>query len=453
MADKIKICLDAGHYGKYNRSPAVPEYYESDMTWKLHKKLKKRLEGYGFEVSVTREKKAADRALYYRGYASKGCDLFISLHSNAVGSSANESVDRVDVYAPLNGSGHDIARKLADVIAETMGTKQKGYVKTRKGSSGNDYYGVIRGATAAGTPGLLVEHSFHTCTRSAKWLLEDKNLDMLAEAEARVLAEHFGLVSKTPIMGEAGVTAAQMRSYIKKVWPDVPPEVTDMIPLYISEGRAEGIRGDVAFAQSCLETGNFRFAGSAVTLSQNNFCGLGVTKAGEKGCSFDTPQLGIRAQIQHLKAYAGTEPLKNPCVDPRFTLVDRGCAKYVEWLGIQENPNGKGWAAGAGYGAKILAIMRSIAAIKADELIELGDRTLIKGMTGPDVRALKEALIVLGYSAADDEFDAATEDAVNRFKADNGLEANGKAGSGVFRRINEYLSDRSGTEDVEGGNK
>ena len=97
--------------------------------------------------------------------------------------------------------------------------------------------------------------------------------------------------------------------------------------------------------------------------------------------------------------------------------------------------------------------MRSIAAIKADELIELGDRTLIKGMTGPDVRALKEALIVLGYSAADDEFDAATEDAVNRFKADNGMEANGKAGSGVFRRINEYLSDRSGTEDVEGGNK
>ena len=283
MADKIKICLDAGHYGKYNRSPAVPEYYESDMTWKLHKKLKERLEGYGFEVRVTREKKAADRALYYRGYASKGCDLFISLHSNAVGSSANESVDRVDVYAPLSGRGHDIARKLADVIAETMGTKQKGYVKTRRGSSGNEYYGVIRGATAAGVPGLLVEHSFHTCTRSAKWLLEDKNLDRLAEAEARVLAEHYGLASKTP---------------------DVP-----------------------------------------------------------------------------------------------------------------------------------------------------GKRTLIKGMTGPDVRALKEALIMLGYSAADDEFDAATEDAVNRFKADNGLEANGKAGNGVLRLINEYLADRSGTEDVEGGNK
>ena len=32
----VKICIDAGHYGKYNRSPAVKDYYESDMVWKLH---------------------------------------------------------------------------------------------------------------------------------------------------------------------------------------------------------------------------------------------------------------------------------------------------------------------------------------------------------------------------------------------------------------------------------
>ena len=42
-----RICLDAGHYGKYNRSPVVKEYYESDMNWKLHLLLKKYLEGYG----------------------------------------------------------------------------------------------------------------------------------------------------------------------------------------------------------------------------------------------------------------------------------------------------------------------------------------------------------------------------------------------------------------------
>ena len=97
-----------------------------------------------------------------------------------------------------------------------------------------------------------------------------------------------------------------------------------------------------------------------MTLSQNNFCGMGVTQNGVKGNSFATPQLGIRAQIQHLKAYASTEPLKQDCIDTRFRYVQRGCAPYVEWLGIQENPNHKGWASGANYGAKILRILAQI---------------------------------------------------------------------------------------------
>ena len=79
-----------------------------------------------------------------------------------------------------------------------------------------------------------------------------------------------------------------------------------------------------------------------------------------KGNSFDAPQLGIRAQVQHLKAYASTDALKNACIDPRFKYVTRGCAEYVEWLGQKENPDGKGWAAGAGYGEKILAILEGI---------------------------------------------------------------------------------------------
>ena len=164
----------------------------------------------------------------------------------------------------------------------------------------------------------------------------------------------------TRIMGNAVAAAEQMKEYLKKKNPDVAQSVLDMVPLYLSEGKAEGVRGDIAFAQSCLETGNFTFSGSAVTLSQNNFCGMGVAARGMKGNSFDTPQLGIRAQVQHLKAYASTDALKNACIDPRFKYVTRGCAEYVEWLGQKENPDGKGWAAGAGYGEKILAILEGI---------------------------------------------------------------------------------------------
>ena len=164
----------------------------------------------------------------------------------------------------------------------------------------------------------------------------------------------------TRIMGTAMATVEQMKSYIKAKNPAVAPSVLDMLPLYLSEGEAEGVRGDIAFAQSCLETGNFIFSGSAVTLSQNNFCGLGVTQRGKTGLSFDTPQLGIRTQIQHLKAYASTDALANEKTDPRFRYVTRGCAPYVEWLGQKENPQGKGWAAGEKYGEKMLSILEAV---------------------------------------------------------------------------------------------
>ena len=166
--------------------------------------------------------------------------------------------------------------------------------------------------------------------------------------------------SLTAIMGKAKATAGQMASYLKKKNPAVAQSVLDMIPLYLSEGEAEGVRGDIAFAQSCLETGNFTFSGSAVTLEQNNFCGLGVTQRGKTGLSFGSPQLGIRAQVQHLKAYASTDALVNERIDSRFRYVTRGCAPYAEWLGQKENPQGKGWAAGEKYGGKILSILKAV---------------------------------------------------------------------------------------------
>ena len=97
-----------------------------------------------------------------------------------------------------------------------------------------------------------------------------------------------------------------------------------------------------------------------MTIDQNNFCGLGVTVNGAKGCTFKTMRDGVRAHIQHLKAYASTEPLTNGCIDPRYGYVERGCSPYVEWLGIKENPQGKGWAAGEDYGGKICRILKNM---------------------------------------------------------------------------------------------
>lgn len=188
----IKICLDAGHYGSYNRSPAVKTYYESDMAWKLHMFLKEKLEEYGFEVITTRATQAKDLDIVKRGKLAKGCDLFLSIHSNATGSGKNESIDYPIVYSPVNGKGAELAKQLANTIADVMGTKQKGRAATRSMSNGNDYYGVIRGAVSVGVVGLILEHSFHTNTKATNWLMLNSNLEKLAAAEAKVIADYYG---------------------------------------------------------------------------------------------------------------------------------------------------------------------------------------------------------------------------------------------------------------------
>lgn len=367
-----KICLDAGHVGsKYNQSPVVKTYYESAMVWALHLKLKAQLEARGFQVVTTRASIDTDLGVYERGTASKGCDAFISLHSNACGT---ESVDYPVVYRAYDNKNNidTLALKLAKKVGELMGTTQAGRTATRKNSSGGEYYGVLRGARAVGTPYyMLIEHSFHTNTKATKWLSKDANLDKLAVAEADILAEFFGMESstdeKTVIMGEAKATAQQMALFCRSKNP--APQLTScsleqLAEMFIEEGKAEGVRGDVAFAQSLHETGYFKFGG-IVLPSQNNYAGIGALNGNATGqaASFPDPRTGVRAQIQHLKAYASTEALVNECVDPRFSLVARGVAPYVEWLGAADNPQGRGWAVpGAGYGTNIVKLLGQIMA-------------------------------------------------------------------------------------------
>ena len=206
------VCLDAGHAGKYNRSPAVSTYYESEMNWKLHNYLAAELESYGIQVKKTRPSLEKDLSLRERGRAANGCDLFLSIHSNAVGSNVDESVDYVRIYHLYEDKGTNVddqsksvAKLLAPVIADTMGVKQGWNLDTRKstydtngdGVMNDNYYGVLNHSRLVGTAGMILEHSFHTNTRSTKWLLEEANLRKLAKAEAAVIAEYYGMRNAT----------------------------------------------------------------------------------------------------------------------------------------------------------------------------------------------------------------------------------------------------------------
>ena len=169
------------------------------------------------------------------------------------------------------------------------------------------------------------------------------------------------------IEGTSAVTANNLAMYFKRkngVYPTFyknsdAPTIEKFCQIYVEEAKAEGIKVEVAFMQAMVETGWLKFGGS-VQISQYNFAGIGALDGGVQGATFKTVREGVRAQIQHLKAYANEKSLNNTQVDPRFHLVKRGSAKYVEWLGQKENPNGYGWATAEEYGYKILRLIKEL---------------------------------------------------------------------------------------------
>ncbi|UHA61803.1 glucosaminidase domain-containing protein [Metabacillus litoralis] len=156
----------------------------------------------------------------------------------------------------------------------------------------------------------------------------------------------------TTIMGPSQLTSKQMGDYV--LVNESAPKLTSvsiyqLAELYLEIGRKEGVRGDIAFAQAIHETGFFRFGGDVIP-EQNNYAGIGTTGGGVKGAFFATPEEGVRAHIQHLKAYASKDTLNTELIDPRFHLVTRGIAPL--WTDL----NGRWAVPGKGYGEKILQI-------------------------------------------------------------------------------------------------
>ena len=163
------------------------------------------------------------------------------------------------------------------------------------------------------------------------------------------------------IFGPPLATKEQCIKYLLRQNPLPLITVTpkELVDYYYTEGTLEGIRPDVAFAQALHETGNFRYGGDVIPL-QNNYCGLGTTGGGVKGGWFPSTEIGVRAQIQHLLAYASTRPPLMPVVDPRYELLKRSSnfGQAVTWTDL----NGKWAVPGRYYGQMILKIHANILA-------------------------------------------------------------------------------------------
>lgn len=198
----IKIMLDAGHYGKYNRSPQVKEYYESERMWVLMRLLQMQLEKKGYVVHTTRDIQANDLAVVERGKKAKGYDMFISLHSNDFdGSEDIEKANRVDyvvAYVPSYAKNQrcenskKLGLKFAKYIKGVIGSQQDARTDTRLKDNGDEYYGVLRGWQKVNCPiGFIIEHGFHSNPKTARWLLDDENLLNLASGEANIIDAYF----------------------------------------------------------------------------------------------------------------------------------------------------------------------------------------------------------------------------------------------------------------------
>ena len=170
------------------------------------------------------------------------------------------------------------------------------------------------------------------------------------------------------IEGTTSVSVKQMTDYFRQSKYSYPTDIMkkggastleEFCQIYYEEAEKEGIKAEVAFAQAMKETGWLQFKGD-VKAEQYNFAGMGATGNGVTGESFKDVREGVRAQIQHLKAYGSTKDLNQTCVDNRFKYVERGCSIYVEWLGIPNNPENKGWAAADGYGVDIVKMVQKM---------------------------------------------------------------------------------------------
>ena len=164
-------------------------------------------------------------------------------------------------------------------------------------------------------------------------------------------------------MAAARLGAGQLAAWFNARHAGMPGSYRATVPVetlaayYIEEGAAEGVSGDVAFVQGIVETGWFRFSG-VVRPGDNNFAGIGATDAGGTPATFSDARIGVRAQVQHLRAYADpgaytctVPPLHNSCVNPRFALVlPKGKAPTWNQLG------GGNWATAPVYGSSIVRL-------------------------------------------------------------------------------------------------
>ena len=378
---KKNILIIAGHSSDQRELPGTMQYTEPTQNRKIAMALAGALETAGLNPVIANRVMAhnsgkgdyedsygviwGDEDVYLASNQEElfsGYDYIIELHHNASSGSAKGAL----LTYPSDWNVTDFDRNLLQCfVNNNLGNSRCGDVQQGLRNMST--------AKSLNIPMTYIECEFYDNNEAMAYI--EQNYNKIAGEMAMLFREHFGVTTPintengntsddsstdgagVSVMGSSKTDKSKMVSYLKNQNPSLSDSyINELIDAYISEGNSEGVRADIAFAQACVETDRFKFdMGTAVTIDQNNFCGMGVTTKGLKGNSFPSIQIGVRAQIQHLKAYCSTEALNTSCVDPRFDLVSRGKANDVKGLGGN-------WAADVGYGKQIMSVLQAIQA-------------------------------------------------------------------------------------------
>jgi hypothetical protein len=176
----------------------------------------------------------------------------------------------------------------------------------------------------------------------------------LVDADEGIARFHrLATTASSPIRGPSLLTAQELADFVRAsgMQPRITVSIDELAQLYLEEGAKVGVRADVAWAQSILETGWFGFHGSMVEPGDNNYAGIGACDSCTRGFVFPDARTGVRAQMQLLRVYTDAEVERDSLPDPlvlpgTLRLGFRG--RVQSWWDLTGT-----WATASDYGIRV----------------------------------------------------------------------------------------------------
>lgn len=184
------------------------------------------------------------------------------------------------------------------------------------------------------------------------------------------------------LLGPTRVDASVLADFVRSRAPRTTVSIDELARIYVEEGAALGVRADLAWAQSIVETGSFHFPDRGmVHPPDNNFAGIGACDSCHRGHGYPTARAGVRAQMELLRGYADPNRLPDASIHPPRSYL--GIAPTWWQMG-----NGR-WATAPNYASAVTSTYRRIVAFAQGEPLPAGSN--IRAVAGPQMRARRLA--------------------------------------------------------------